>query len=189
MGVPASHLNYFWQTLAYPRLGLDYDWGGSLERGDVNQGTDCSGWVSAALSALVRGPDMIYTRQFWTGTFAGLNPGDTGPVEGVTDTTNLVCIDHPTSAPPDAVMIIAIIQTGTDTSLAANAHTICSVRGVVTEMGGGPNNLHTGFEPNSTQIDDPEFDQFFYLPGPVILDVPDWTSPQLLSALSRTFAA
>lgn len=187
-GVPASHLTYYYQTLLYPRLGLAYGWGDSLS-GDPTDSTDCSGWISAALSALVRGPAMDYTRQFWTGTFAGINPGDIGPFAGLSDTADLVCIPSPSAAPADAVMIISVIQTGPDPAYAANAHMICSVRGVVSEMGGGPNNLHTGSEPGSTLIDDSEFDQFFYLRGPVILDAPDWTSPAAMAAISAAFAA
>lgn len=188
MGVPASHFNFFWQSLAYPRLGLGYGWGGSLSP-DPTDETDCSGWVSAALSALQRGPNMIYTRQFWTGTFAGISPGQRGPYAGLDDTAGLVCISRPSDAPADAAMIISILQTGPDPSLASDAHMICSVRGVVTEMGGGPNNFHTGAEPGSTQIDDPEFNQFFYLRGPVILDAPDWTAPSTLALLQQQFAA
>lgn len=188
-GVPASHFTYLWQTLAYPRLGLNYAWGGSLNPNDLSEGTDCSGLVSAVLSALVRGPAMEYTRQFWTGTFAGISPGDRGPFAGLADTRDLVCISRPSDAPADAAMIMSVIQTGPDPTYAANAHVICSVRGTVLEMGGAPDNFHTGSHPNSTQIDDSEFNQFFVLPGPVILDAPDWTAPSTLTAISGVFAA
>lgn len=193
-GVPASHFNFLWQTLIYPRLGFAYSWGGSLNPNNLDPtdpaaSTDCSGLVSAVLSALVRGPAMEYTRQFWTGTFAGINPGDRGPFAGLADTADLVCISSPGDAPPDAAMVIAILQTGPDPTYAANAHMICSVRGTVLEMGGGPDNLHTGGESGSTEIDDSEFNQFMYLPGPVILDAPDYTAPSTLAAISGAFAA
>jgi hypothetical protein len=181
-------LNFFWQSLVYPRLGLSYGWGGSLSP-DPGDSTDCSGWVSAALSALMRGPDMIYQRQFWTGTFAGIGPGPTGVIQGIADTADLVCAASLADVPPDAAMIIAILQTGPDPSLAADAHMICSVRGVVTEMGGAPNNFHTSAQPKCTQIDDPEFNQYLFLPGPVTPDAPDYTAPAVLALLQRQFAA
>lgn len=189
MAVPASHLNFLWQTLVYPRLGLAYVWGGSLSPIDLTQGTDCSGWVSAVLEALMFGAQMNYVRQFWTGTFAGVNPGDTGPIQGLDCTRDLVCVASLDQVPADAVMTISIIQTGPDPANAANAHMICSVRGVVLEMGGGPDNLHTGAEPGSTQIDDSEFNQFLYLPGPVVLDAPDYTAPATLALIGKQFAA
>ena len=184
----ASYLTFFWQSLVFPRLGLPYGWGGSLSPNPTDE-TDCSGWVSAALSCMMRGPNMIYARQFWTGTFAGIQPGPTGVIQGIQDTANLVCVASLDQVPADAPMTIAILQTGSDPSTAANAHMICSVRGTVTEMGGGPNNFHTGGQPGSTQIDDPEFNQFLYLPGPVALDAPDYTDPKVWALLEQQFAA
>lgn len=189
MPVPASHLNFFWQSVVYPRLGDDYGWGASMLPDNLKQGTDCSGWVSVALSAVMRGPNLIYQRQFWTGTFADVRPGDHGPYAGIDDTKDLICVASLDQVPADAVMIIAIIQTGTDTSLADQAHMICSVRGVVTEEGGAPDNFHTSANPDCTPIDSSEFNQWLYLPGPVTLDAPDWTDPNLLASIGKNFAA
>lgn len=190
MTVTLSSLQYFWNTLVLPRLGNashvadSYAWGGSFSSADVNQGTDCSGAVSAELSALVRGANMVYARQFWTGTFAGVNPGDTGPVAGISDTDALVCIDAPASCPANAAMLIAIIQTGSDPAQAANAHMICRVpsltsvgsdilqTGVDIEMGGQSDNYHSSqTDPTCASVmDTTEFDQWFYLPGPIVDD-------------------
>jgi len=174
MAIPATNFAYFWDTLVNPRLGHaghapdSYVWGGSFSRDDINQGTDCSGAVSAELSAMVRGPGCIYQRQFYTGTFAGANPGDHGPWGGVDDTRDLVCIASPGDAPFGAAMIIAIRQMADPT----DAHMICSVPTSVggpwttIEMGGPPDNYHLGV----TAIDNPEFNQWFYLPGPILTD-------------------
>ena len=187
MSVSLANLQFFWNTLVSPRLGSAthvadaYDWGGSFSSNDINQGTDCSGAVSAELSALVRGPNMIYQRQFWTGSFSGPNPGDTGPFSGVQDTADLVCIAHPTDAPADAAMIIAIIQTGSDPATAENAHMICRVpslasvgsdirqTGIDIEMGGQSNNYHSSQTDDTcaSVMDTGEFNQWFYLPGPI----------------------
>lgn len=165
MTTPISQTTYdfFWGTLVLPRLGDAYVWGGSFAGPDVKQGTDCSGAVSAELSALQNGADMIYERQFWTGTFAGITPGQVGPFAGINDTEGLVCIATPTDAPADAAMIIAVRQE-TDPM---DAHMICSVGGVTIEMGGDSNNFHTSqTDPTCSSIyDTTEFNQWFYLPG------------------------
>lgn len=169
----STNLDYLWSTLVLPRLGNAthvadaYAWGGSFGAGDINQGTDCSGAVSAELSALVRGSDMLYGRQFWTGSFAGVNPGDTGPFAGVSDTTDLVCIGAPSDAPADAAMIIAIIQTGPDPNLADQAHMICRVGGIDLEMGGQSDNYHSSVSDSTcaSVMDTGEFNQWFYLPS------------------------
>lgn len=188
MAVPLAHLEYMWNVVVGPRLGSatrvadNYVWGGSFDSADINQGTDCSGAVSAELSALVRGLGMIYARQFWTGTFAGLSPGDTGPIQGISDTTDLVCIAQPTDCPPDAAMLIAIIQTGTDTSVAAQAHMICRVpalssvgtdirqTGIDIEMGGQSDNYHSSQTDDTcaSVMDTGEFNQWLVLPGPIV---------------------
>jgi hypothetical protein len=210
MAVVAS-INYFWGTLVLPRLGNAthiadaYAWGGSFSPIDVNQGTDCSGAVSAELSALVRGSAMIYVRQFWTGTFADVHPGDTGPFQGISDTANLVCVQLPTQVPADAAMIIAIIQTGTDPNLADQAHMICRVpdftkpgtdiktTGIDIEMGGQSNNYHSSqTDPTCASVmDTGEFNQFLFLPGPSgdSITSSGSTSPAALQAVVSQFSA
>jgi hypothetical protein len=162
----AADTGFLWQTVVDPRLGCGYDWSGSFSATDVRQGTDCSGAVSAELSALMRGPAMLWRRQFWTGTFAGIYPGQTGPFAGIEDTAELVCIADPTTVPDDYAMIIAINQTGPDPAYAATAHMMCRVGGVDIEMGGMSNNYHTSqSDPTCSSVFDAQFNQFFYLPG------------------------
>lgn len=207
MTVLLSSLEYFWNVLVFPRLGSavhiadSYAWGGSFSATNVNQGTDCSGAVSDELSALVRGANMIYPRQFWTGSFSGITPGQTGPFAGIADTTDLVCIAEPTDAPADAAMIIAIIQTGPNPALAADAHMICRVpsltsvgtdirqTGIDIEMGGQSNNYHSS-QTDSTcasVMDTTEFNQWLILPGPIVDDTDDSTSPQAIRAVISQF--
>jgi hypothetical protein len=167
-------VDYMWETVVDPRIGNAihqpdaYDWGGST---NIRQGTDCSGAVSAELSAVQRGPAMIYQRQFWTGTFAGILPGDSGPFAGVADTAGLICIADPRDAPEDYTMIIAVIQTGPDPAFADEAHMICRVGGIDIEMGGSSDDYHTSeSDPTCASVmDTNEFNQWFYLPGIV-----DW---------------
>lgn len=206
MTVALSNLQYLWNVLVTPRLGSAthvadaYAWGGSFGATDINQGTDCSGAVSAELSALVRGQNMIYARQFWTGTFAGVNAGDTGPIAGISDTADLVCIAAPGDAPADAAMIIAIIQTGSDPNLAADAHMICRVpaldtvgqdirtTGVDIEMGGQSDNYHSSRTDDTcaSVMDTGEFNQWLVLPGPIVGSSIS-TNPAALQAIVDQF--
>jgi LysM repeat protein len=158
-----SNADILWNTVVYPRLGDDYAWGGSFSGSDPGQGTDCSGAVSTELSALKRGADLIWERQFWTGTFADIEPGAVGPFNNIDDTAGLVCIADPSDAPADAAMVIAIIQDPNP----EDAHMICRVGGVDIEMGGQSNNYHTSVsDPTCASVTDTdEFNQWFYLPG------------------------
>lgn len=167
----AANVEYMWNNVVLPRLGASpYAWGGSFSATDPSVGTDCSGAVSAALGALVSGPAMPWVRQFWTGTFSGVPVGATGPFGGILETSQLVCIAHPTDAPPDAAMIIAVLQDPNP----ANAHMICRVQGIDIEMGGNevaPSgqqlDYHTSLtNPNCNSVMDTSvFNQWFYLPG------------------------
>lgn len=167
MSIPVANLTYLWENVVNPRLGCAYDWGGSFDADDVTIGTDCSGAVSAELCALLYGADgMIWDRQFYTGTFAGADPGDTGPFSGVECTTDLVCVTSPHAAPFGTAMIIAVRQEADP----EDAHTIISVPLFVggpwttIEMGGAANDYHLG----EVAINDSEFNQWFYLPGPIV---------------------
>jgi hypothetical protein len=176
MTVTLADVNYMWQQVIIPRVGDVYVFGGSLSPTAVNQGTDCSGAVSEVNEALLYGPQMNWQRQFWTGTFAGANPGDHGPFGGVPSTADWVCIADPRNPPAGAVMTVAVLQ-DPDPS---QAHMVCAVQDPdnVTGFGGpgvyvgiesggsftdanGNSTLHIG--PEATGVDDPEFDQYFAL--------------------------
>lgn len=164
-----------------PRCGDVYVFGGSLSPGALQQGTDCSGVCSEANEAVLFGPQMNWLRQFWTGTFAGAQPGDHGPFGGVDSTKDWVCIDSPNNPPPGAVMTFAVLQL----SDPSQAHMVCccldpdNVTGfggpgkyVGIESGGsftdanGNSTLHIG--PEATGVDDPEFNQWFALNLPIV---------------------
>jgi hypothetical protein len=167
MTIPVANLTFLWEVVVNPRLGCAYAWGGSFNPNDVMQGTDCSGADSAELCAMLYGPaGMLWQRQFYTGTFAGANPGDTGPFGGVDCTSELVCVTSPAAAPFGTAMIIAVRQEADPT----DAHMIVSVPEFVggpwttIEMGGNANNYHLG----EVGIGDQEFNQWFILPGPIV---------------------
>lgn len=160
MSVTRQNLDYLWRNVIGPRLGDNYVWGGSFQALNPRHGTDCSGAVSECLEALVKGPNMNWRRQLWTGTFAGVQPGDRGPFGGVTVTKDLVCVRSPQDAPSGAAMVIAIKQVPN----ASNAHMVCEVNGCGIESGGAASDFHIGTK--ATPITDPMFNQWFYLPGP-----------------------
>lgn len=152
--ISAANVAYSDNVVVGPRLGDAYVWGGTCDPQDPSKGTDCSGAVYYKLAAMLYGPAMSWARGFWTGTFAGLTPGQVGPY-------GLVCIASPNDAPPDAAMIVAILQDPN----ASNAHMICQVQGVNFECGGPSNKWVKGAQ--ATDIHDPEFNQYLYLPGPI----------------------
>jgi len=171
MPISWANVDYMWHTVVDPRIGDDYGWGAALDPNDVTQGTDCSGFVGYVIKAMLYGPKMTWDRAFWTGTFAGLNPGDVGAF-------GLVCVEK-NKWPADAACIVAIKQ-NPDPS---NAHMVCQVQGVDIESGG--NGMVTG--PRATSILHPQFNQWFYLPGPILPKpggvVPTPVVDSLISAL------
>jgi hypothetical protein len=193
MTVTMANVNYMWTQVIMPRQGDVYVFGGSLSPTAVQQGTDCSGAVSEVNEALLYGPQMNWLRQFWTGTFAGANPGDQGPFGGVPSTADWVCIADPRNPPPGAVMTVAVLQLADPSS----AHMVCAVQDPdnVTGFGGpgvyvgiesggqftdpnGNSTLHIG--PLATGVDDPEFNQYFALTD-TIADAPPPPSPPVLT--------
>lgn len=180
--IPQANVDCLWNVVVNPRLGVGYVFGGSFSPDDTSQGSDCSGATGTELSALVNGPDGIdWDRgnrgSFSTFTFAGANPGDTGPFGGAPVTAPLICIAEPTDAPPDAVMIIAVNQQGDG----HEAHMISRVQGIDIEMGGNeftPSGVELDYHtsqtnPNSNSVMDTDsFNQWFYLPGPIGGDGP-----------------
>ena len=167
MSIPVANLQFLWQVVVNPRLGCQYNWGGSFSPTDVMTGTDCTGAGSAELCALLYGAGgMIWERQFYTGTFAMARPGDTGPFGNVPCTTDLVCIPSPAAAPFGTAMIVAVRQERdlTDAHMIVSVPTFDGGPWTTIEMGGNANNYHLG----EIGIGDPEFNQWFFLPGPIV---------------------
>ena len=186
-----TNIAYMWASVIIPREGDVYVYGGSLNLGAVNQGTDCSGAVSEVNEALLYGSQMNWLRQFWTGTFAGAQPGDTGPFGGVDCTAAWVCIASPTAAPPGTVMIVAVNQDPDP----QNAHMVCQVldptnltgfggpgKYVGIESGGrytdaqGNSTLHIG--PEATPVTDGQFGQWFAVGALAPAPTPTPTPPR-----------
>lgn len=157
--ISAANLTWMWQQVD-ARIGTPYTWGGTLDPNDPSRGTDCSGAVGFVIEALRDGPRMSWDRPFWTGTFAGMRPGDVAQPWG------LVCIPGPFSYPADAAAVVAINQGPT----ADTSHMIVRVldkrfdpAGIDIEDAGNGLQKYD----RAASIDDPQFNQWFYLPGPL----------------------
>lgn len=178
--IPAANLKFMWDNIN-ARIGTPYTWGGTLDPDDPSVGTDCSGAVGFVIEALLYGARMNWDRPFWTGTFAGMRPGQVAQPWG------LVCISGPFVGPADAAAIVAIHQgPSADTS-----HMIVRVLDRTLDPDGiDIEDSSDGLQKydRAASIDDPQFNQWFYLPGPLeqagVLTVPltdngdgTWTSP------------
>jgi hypothetical protein len=167
MSIPVANLQFLWETVVNPRLGVGYVWGGSFQGDDPMVGTDCTGAGSAELCALRYGEAaMLWQRQFYTGSFAGAQPGDTGPFSGVDCTSDLVCVSSPAAAPFGTAMIIAVRQEADpeDAHMIVQVPTFVGGPWVVIEMGGNSNDYHLG----EVAINASEFNQWLILPGPIV---------------------
>jgi predicted chitinase len=157
--ISAANLDYMWSNLD-ARIGIPYKWGGILDPNDPTAGTDCSGAVGLVIEALLCGSAMSWNRPFWTGTFVGMAPGQVAAPWG------LVCIAHPSDAPANAAAIVAINQGPT----ADTSHMIVRVldrrddpEGIDIEDNGQGLQKYD----RAANITDPQFNQWFYLPGPL----------------------
>ena len=147
-----------WQQIN-ARIGTPYTWGGTLDPNDPSRGTDCSGAVGFVIEALLYGSNMNWDRPFWTGTFAGMEPGDVAQPWG------LVCIPGPFDYPSDAAAVVAINQGPT----ADTSHMIVRVLDKTIDPAGVDiEDASNGLQKydHAANIDDPQFNQWFYLPGP-----------------------
>lgn len=179
-----ANVDWMWRTVILPRVGDIYVFGGSLNPSAVNQGTDCSGAVSEADEGMEYGPQMNWARQFWTGTFAGVSPGQKGSFGGINLTGDWTCISSPSAAPPGAAMRVAVLQD----SDPMQAHMVCEVLDNNNVTGVGGPGIYVGIEsggqfidadgnstlhisPEATPWTDPEFNQWF-VTGPITDSAP-----------------
>ena len=104
MTVLLSDIQYMWTDVILPRIGDVYVFGGTLIATQPGAGTDCSGAVSAVNEAILYGANMSWARQFSTLTFAGANPGSTGPYGGIPATAGWVCVASNCNSPTPPVL-------------------------------------------------------------------------------------
>lgn len=166
--IPSSNISFMWDVVVNPRVGSTYVFGGTLSPNNTSAGTDCSGAVGAVIEALTYGPSMSWARPFWTGTFAGLQPGQTGDL-------GLVCVASLSDVPSDAACIVAILQTPDPST----SHMVCQApapgstsavtNGIAIEDGGPNAGLTVGAK--ATSVANSEFNQILYLPGPIVTTV------------------
>ena len=164
-GIPLSNVTNMWNLLIDRRIGDPYNWGGCFDPVDLTVGADCSGCAGMVIAALQQGTKVLFQHYISTMDFAGLNPGDRAPM-------GTVIVDSLDSIPLDAAVKISILQGDSP----EESHMIVAVQQeiggdyITIESGGSENCLATGDA--ATPLDSGEFNQWAYLPGPIIDDTP-----------------
>lgn len=165
------------------RLGDPYVFGGDYSPTNLSQGADCSyvaGWV---LEALTNGPDdmnwaHVVSTESWpynynTDTPAG--PGTIGPY-------GTIAVARLSDIPADAALTIDIMHGGGG----EDSHMHAVLQGTILESNGdhGTCTNGTGAYASNASL----WTDHWWLPGPIVNDAgPDYTSPQVISALSGQF--
>jgi hypothetical protein len=147
------NIDYFW-SIARPRDGFAYNFGGCWERDNVTAATDCSGIVTHTLDALVNGPGMSWSRcGLSTENYRNVPVGQRGPFDTVR-------VADPSKFPADAALKIALKH---GPGGGANSHMVCELQGQAIESTGGT--AFRQFIGGGRRITNPMFHQWFYLPG------------------------
>jgi hypothetical protein len=171
--IPFANLANMWNLLINPRIGDIYVWGGFFDPVNLTVGSDCSGCAGMVIASLQQGLNVVFQRYFDTMDFAGLQPGQTGPM-------GIVMVDSLADIPANAAAQVSILQDPNP----QDAHMIIAVPStvnpdgsygpyVVIESGGsyvnsqGQSTMHTSATPGCTSMTDPEFNQWGFLPGPI----------------------
>ncbi len=161
MAVTRSLLNRM-HAFAFTKSGLPYGYGGAFSRTNPNASTDCSGVVGATSMFLATGNDAtLYVRHGSTESWR-LDPD--GNYAG------LVKVAHPSQIPADAVLRAGFQHGGGG----MYSHTACTVEHANFESRGTPGVLYGSA---ARAWNDPLFHEFWYMPGPVVNDLPDHVFP------------
>ncbi|MUL48787.1 hypothetical protein FZI85_05760 [Mycobacterium sp. CBMA293] len=175
-GILRANIDYAIQIFTL-RVGDPYVEGGpTLDPNNVSAGTDCSGLVSEELEALVYGStNMDWSRRCttenWPYDYANqvaVAPGTAGPY-------GTICAGRSpgglAAIPAGAIAIIPIMHRGGGDS----SHMEIQVEGVLMESGGRHNNVPPGASGSiggaaqgATALNNPEWTDYWYLPGPII---------------------
>lgn len=149
----------FAYSIAKARENKPYRYGGCWMADDVWSTTDCSGIVTHILDALVNGTRMTWSRHdLCTESYRYVgDPGSNGPF-------GTIRVAKPADIPDDAVLRIGLMHGpgGGDDS-----HMACTLHGEynVAIESSGSNGQQVGGVARG--YDDPMFDDWFYLPGPI----------------------
>ena len=151
------------------RIGSPYVKGGTLNRDNPGVGTDCSGLVFAELEALVYGvTNMDWTRRGTTESWPYDYTNHVAAAPGTKGPYGTICAGGApaglAAVPSDAVAIIPIMHGGPAWD---DSHMEIQVEGKLMESGGNHNNVG-GAPQGATALDNPEWTDYWYLPGPII---------------------
>ena len=141
------------------RLGQEYVYGGSWST-DPTDGTDCSGLCGTMLEAVVNGPSMTWGHPVSTESWSpDASPGDIGPF-------GTVNVASPDDVPSGSAAIIAIHHGGGG----PDSHMNICVDGMLMEDNGDSGVCTFPVAMSQTN---PYWNQWHYLPGPIVEDTTD----------------
>lgn len=157
MAVPRSRLNAL-HAFAFSKHGLPYGYGGAFSRTNPAASTDCSGVVGAAAMFLAGGnTDDLYRRH---GSTESWRLDADGRYAG------LIKVRDPRDIPADAVLRAGFQHGGGG----VYSHTACTIEHANFESRGEPGVLYGS---QARAWNDSLFHEFWYLPGPVLNDLPE----------------
>lgn len=183
MSVLQSSVNWVLDQYAR-RLGDDYVYGGVYSPHDDSQGADCSGVVGWVLEALTKGPESMnwnhnVSTESWPFDYSSNSPAAPGTV-GPYGTIAVASLDD---IPDDAALIIDIEHGGGG----ADSHTNARLQWTFIESNGSYGSCTNNS--GCYYCDDDLWTDHWYLPGPIVQDEINVTSPSFLKAISSQFAA
>lgn len=169
-----SNIEYAKQ-LFNDRLGNPYIYGGTWNPDDDSVGADCSGLVTDVLSAVFFGErGMVWNRQGLSTEsyrYRPFGPQRVGPFD-------LVRVAHYSDFPANAPVIINLHHEGQG---GPDSHMNCCVDGVYMESNGSVGCCTLG--DGAMVMSNPYWNDWWYVPGPIVEDLAVSTPVDLDSAL------
>lgn len=161
MAVTRSRLNTL-HAFAFKKHGLAYGYGGQFSRTDPRASTDCSGVTGAAGAYIASGNDADLYRRHGSTESWRTAPG--GRYLG------MVKVARASDIPRDAVLRAGFQHGGGG----PYSHTACTIEHANWESRGTPGVLYGSA---ARAWNDALFDEYWYVPGPVVNDLSDSQFP------------
>jgi len=164
------------------RLGDPYVYGGDYSPTDNSQGCDCSYVAGWALEALTKTPQLMdwghdVSTESWPYDYNNnvpAAPGTVGPY-------GTVAVAQLSDIPPDAALTIDIMHGGGG----EDSHMHVVLQGMIMESNGDHGSCTNGT--GAYESDASLWTDHWYLLGPAVDDTVDYTSPQVIAAISSQF--
>jgi hypothetical protein len=164
------------------RLGNPYVFGGDYSPTVIAQGCDCSYEVGWVLEALTKGPaNMSWAHNVSTESWPYDYNTNTPAAPGTVGPYGTVAVGQLSDIPADAALIVNIMHGGGG----ENSHMNCVLQGQILESNGDSGTCTNGT--GGTLSTDQMWTDHSYLPGPIVQDTIDYTSPPVMAAIASQF--